>query len=157
MSIQFKEEELQVYIQNHAGELSGLIVEHFAQVSAAPHGSSDADPVGLLPRGLRRKLLHRAAFRRAFETGLLTVEAGVVEHHFRSKGVLAYFCGRCFSDDKSEKVFKQKVWRKGDRAFPAEELNALFGETNLKECRKNGMKNKIPNGTEEVDNLFVVP
>jgi len=116
---------------------------------------SGVDPVALLPLGLQRKLIHRAAFRRAFDEGYLCVENGRIVSQFGSPWALAYFTGRCFSNDKSRKILKHRVWVKGDRAYPATELNALFGMRNLREIRKSHLKNEIPEWFECVDNLFV--
>jgi len=116
--------------------------------------SQTNDPVMLLPRNLRRRLKHRAAFCRAFEMGLLCVENGAVEYHFGTKCELAYFCGRVFSNDRSRMVIRHRVWVKGDCVFPATELNEFFGVTNLRQVRQNGIKRKIFDAFEEVDSLF---
>lgn len=114
------------------------------------------DPVMLLPEELKRKLIHRAAFRRAFIEGCLCIEDGKIVSRFRTPAALAYFLGRCFSNDKSVKQCKFRVWTRGDREFPAAALNRLFGMTDLREIRKNHIKNKIPAWFKEIDNLFVM-
>jgi len=114
------------------------------------------DPVMLLPQRLRSKLIHRAAFRRAFDRGFLCVENGVVVSQFGSPWALAYFTGRCFSNDKSRKVLNHRVWKKGDRAYPATELNLFFGMPDLRSIRKFHINNEILGWFEEIDNLFVI-
>lgn len=116
------------------------------------------DPVMLLPRELKRKLIHRAAFRRAFERGYLTFENGKIISHFITNGLLAYFLGRVFCNDKSDCKLGYVRWIKGNKQFPEKELYLLFGIPNLREIRKNHVteKNyqKIIKGYEVVDNLF---
>lgn len=114
------------------------------------------DPVVLLPRELKRKLIHRAAFRRAFTEGFLAIEEGEIVSRFRTPAALTYFLGRCFSNDKTIRQCSLRVWTKGDREFPATALNRLFGTTDLKEIRKNHLKNKIFAWSKEIDNLFVI-
>lgn len=114
------------------------------------------DPVMLLPKDLKRKLIHRAAFRRAFSEGYLCIEDGEIVGRFRTPAALAYLLGRCFSNDKSMKQLNYRVWVRGDREFPAAALNRLFGMTDLREIRKNHIKNKIPAWFKEIDNLFVI-
>lgn len=116
------------------------------------------DPVMLLPRELKRKLIHRAAFRRAFERGYLTFENGKIISHFKTNSLLTYFSGRVFCNDKSDCKLGYVRWIKGNEPFPEKELCLLFGIPNLREIRKNHVteKNyqKIIKGYEVVDNLF---
>jgi len=116
---------------------------------------SGDDPVVLLPIGLQHKLIHRAAFRRAFEQGMLCVENGAIVSQLGSLKALTYLLGRLYSNDRSRKVANRRVWVKGDRAFPATELNALFSTRNLRGVRNFHLNNEIPQWFETIDNLFV--
>lgn len=116
------------------------------------------DPVVLLPRELKRKLIHRAAFRRAFERGYLTLENGKIISHFKTNSLLTYFLSRVFCNDKSDYKLGYVRWIKGNKPFPEKELYLLFGIRNLREIRKSHVteKNykKIIKDYEMVDNLF---
>jgi len=111
----------------------------------------------VLPHDLRCKLIFdkREGFWRAFEWGFLVIEDGKVVSRFSTPATLAYFLGRCFSNDRSLKMHNHRVWKKGDRPFPAKALNAFFGVRNLWELRRDHIKNEIFEWTEEVDNLFI--
>lgn len=148
------EEQIMTFLENHRDELASVILKCDCKVAKLSSNNEVSDPVALLSPNLRKKLRHKAAFRRAFEIGLLCVEKGVVEYHFESKSELAYFCGRVFSNDKSQKILRHKVWVKGNYAFPATELNEFFCVTNLRQLRHNSIKNKFFDNFEEVDNLF---
>lgn len=148
-------QQIMTFIEDHRDALASMILKCDCKVAISSFNNEVSDPVALLSPKLRKKLRHKAAFRRAFEEGLLCVENGVVEYHFESKCELAYFCGRVFSNDKSQKILRHKVWVKGDYVFPATELNEFFGVTNLRQLRHNSIKNKFFDTFDEVDNLFV--
>lgn len=116
------------------------------------------DPVMLLPRELKHKLIHRTAFRRAFERGYLTFENGKIISHFKTNSLLTYFLGRVFCNDKSDYKLGYVRWIKGNKPFPEKELYLLFGICNLREIRKSHVTEKIYQkiikGYETVDNLF---
>ncbi len=149
------EEQIELFLEKHSGELATIIIEHIQTKSTALL-NCNADPLSYLPEELKRKLIHRAAFRRAFIEGCLCIEDGKIVSRFRTPAALAYFLGRCFSNDISMKQCKFRMWIRGDREFPAAALNRLFGMTDLREIRKNHIKNKIPAWFKEIDNLFVV-
>jgi len=132
------------------------IIVNTIQTGNATSSIEGIDPVMLLPQGLRSKLIHRAAFRRAFDKGFLCVENGTVVSQFGSPWALAYFTGRCFSNDKSRKMLKSRVWEKGNRPYPATELDAFFRTRNLRVIRKYHLNNEILEWFEEIDNLFVI-
>lgn len=118
---------------------------------------TDSEIINLLPRELQDCLddMNEKVFCLAFARGFIYLRDGMVKTRFQSTKLLSYFCGRCFAHDSSERVFKRYVWRKGNRPFPASELERFFNVTNLRETRKNDMDVKIPKGFEDVDNLFV--
>jgi len=122
------------------------------------------DPVQLLPaclltNGTRRghgRLMHRAAFCRAFEVGYLKVVDGRIVSNFKTKSLLAYFTGRVFSNDHSKSVFGHACWVDGGGVFPGKMVEQVFGVANLRELRKKHIKNRtIAEGYKEVDRLFV--
>ncbi len=150
-------EEVISLLQNIDGKNFSLNITISQTEETTLHGNVD-DPVMLLPRELKRKLIHRAAFRRAFERGYLTFENGKIISHFITNGLFAYFLGRVFCNDKSDSKLGYVRWIKGNEPFPEKELCLLFGIPNLREIRKNHVteKNyqKIIKGYEVVDNLF---
>lgn len=149
------EEQIELFLEKHSGELATIIIEHIQTKSTALL-NCNADPLSYLPEELKCKLIHRAAFRRAFTEGFLAIEEGKIVSRFRTPAALTYFLGRCFSNDKTIRQCSLRVWTKGDREFPATALNRLFGTTDLKEIRKNHLKNKIFAWSKEIDNLFVI-
>lgn len=151
------EEQIELFLEKHSGELATIIIEHIQTKSTALL-NCNADPLSYLPEELKRKLIHRAAFRRAFERGYLTFENGKIISHFITNALLAYFLSRVFCNDKPDYKLGYVRWIKGNKPFPEKELYLLFGIRNLREIRKSHVteKNyqKIIKGYETVDNLF---
>lgn len=142
-------------------QIIALLLEHRQEISAwfDPNDSptdNTLDPVLLLPKNLRKKLRHRKAFRNAFSLGYISIDEGEVVSHFRSVAMLAYFCGRCFSDDTVLIRHRYRYIQTSDISFPAAELERFFGVSHLRDSRKNLMNKKIPAWYQTIDNLFII-
>jgi len=111
--------------------------------------------LALMSDKLLEKLIHEEAFNLAYEKNFLMIKNGVLISRFGEPFALAYFCGRAFCNDKPKKVLKRRVWVKGNREFPAKELNALFRKKDLRELRRNHLDCEIPDWFEDIDNLFI--
>ena len=112
------------------------------------------DPVEMLPPRLRSQLRCPEAFRRAFNEGWITIESERMVSHFGSLRMLAHFCGRTFAGDTVVAIHKFRMVESGHFPFPASELERLFGVGNLREQRKNLLKNRLPKRYQVIDNLF---
>ena len=137
----------------HRSDVTIYIEQNTLEAHIKDVSLKTVDPVKLLPDGLRKALRHRAAFRRAFECGFITYKAGHFGHTFTTAYKLAYFLGRCFSDDRIVGRSK-KEYVCGDN-FPAAELDRLFDVKNLKESREGVMKLKNFRCYKFIDSLFV--
>ena len=140
-------------LQEHIHEITQWANEKLghAEKGTVDDNSTDGDPVGKLPDGLRRKLKDKRAFRRACRKGLIVYKNGVWVSNFENKSVLSNFFGRCFSCDYVE----YGVFMKGIFSFPACELERLFGVKNLRDSRKFLLNKKISRRCKNIDNLFV--
>jgi len=111
----------------------------------------------VLPLVLRKTMLHGEAFDAAVEKGYIVMtEDGHLAWMLGSSTLLAYFLGRLFSGDygRYSKVKDGKVWLRGKKAFPATELQELFGEPSLRKLRQNREGRLLPENYELVDLLF---
>jgi len=157
----FSKQEAIELLNQHNGEIT--IIFKSNQTETTTLYNDGIDPLSLLPECLltdngknRGRLLQRDAFCRAFDMGLLGEKNGRIVSHFKTKAMLAYFCGRVFCNDYSKRIFRNVVWKRGDGVFPETDLNKIFGTKRLRELRnKHIRKQTIVRGFEVVDNLFV--
>ena len=108
------------------------------------------DPLECVPLSLRSQMVHPKAFANACEQGLITIEHGRMVSHFANKCQLTYFCGRCFAGD----CVVGRLVLKGNKPFPAAQIERLFGVTDMKNVRKKLRKNKLPRCYQVIDLLF---
>jgi len=154
-------EEAISLLQKSSGDNVTIIIKSVRR-SSATLCNGECDPISLLPPSLlvdrgdgKGRLLHRAAFKRAFDRGLLVVENDRIVSKFNSVCALAYFCGRVFCGDYSRKTRGYSCWKKGFLKFPEKSMIIVFGIENLREIRKEYIKNKkIFVGYQVVDSLF---
>lgn len=138
----------------HRSDVTIYIEQETVEAHIKDVSARTIDPVMLLPDELRGMLHHRAAFRRAFECGYITYKGGRFVSKFSSVYKLAYFLGRCFSNDKIGMHSKNK-YIVGQFTFPAAELERAFGLENLKKSRQGAMKRKNFRCYKFIDSLFV--
>jgi len=111
----------------------------------------------VLPLVLQKTMLHAEAFDAAVAKGYIVLkEDGHLAWMLGSSTLLAYFLGRLFAGDygRYSKVKDGMLWLRGKKAFPATELQQLFGEPSLRKLRQNREGRSLPENYELVDELF---
>lgn len=112
-----------------------------------------------LSKVLQVTMLDVRAWDRAVERGYIVVRAeGGLEWTLGSATLLAYFCGRLWSGDRGMRSRGRKVtvWVRGERAFPATELQLLFGQKTLRKLRQNRDGRHLPEHADLIDELFSI-
>lgn len=111
-----------------------------------------------LSKVLQVTMLDVQAWDRAVERGYIVVRAeGGLEWTLGSATLLAYFCGRLWSGDRGMRSRGRKVtvWVRGERAFPATELQLLFRQKTLRKLRQNRDGRHLPEHADLIDELFL--
>lgn len=114
----------------------------------------------VLPLTLRTTMLHAEAFDAAVAKGYIAMtDDGHLAWMLGSTTLLAYFLGRLFSGDYGwySKGKGGTVWIRGKKAFPATELQQLFGVKTLRKLRENRDSRLLPENFELIDKLFGSP
>lgn len=130
------------------------------QDNAALQGVASEEQACLaaLSKVLQVTMLDVRAWDRAVERGYIVVRAeGGLEWTLGSATLLAYFCGRLWSGDRGMRSRGRQVtvWVRGERAFPATELQGLFGQKALRKLRQNRDGRHLPEHADLIDELFL--
>ncbi len=110
-----------------------------------------------LPRKLQVRMLSDSAFDMAVEEGYIRMtDDGHLVWMLGNNTLLAYFLGRLFCGDSAyfSRGRGMRIWQKGERCFPAAELQRLFGVSTLKQLRQKRCCRALPEHYELVDKLF---
>lgn len=111
-----------------------------------------------LSKMLQVTMIHANAWRKAVEAGYITLAPDGVHLQWTlgSLALLAYFCGRVWSDDRCALCKRKgaRVWRLGAGTFPGTELNTVFGQTLLRQTRNKRKNLPLPTNHRLLDVLF---